>query len=541
VADETGGAVTQGAASGAGATGSRTRLALMLPGAVSLGAYEGGALAAILTAAQHAGGELVIDAIGSASAGSITALVAIKAIFDGSDPVQLMRKVWVELPSIENLKTHDPIAPLTMHQLEVAADEILAGPVGDPLRQGVGRQSESVRLSMAVTVLGGLAYRLASLEDHPADGVPLDAQTFTDFVTATIEATSFQSSLREALAGALASGANPLGFAPRLMDRSDAADGYTRNGILNPGVIGHMWCSDGGDIDNEPFGKVLDLIGAVPLAPNERRAIAVLQMQPATVESTGKWFDPAGAHVPTWTSTLLRVTQVRQVQSYYDDLRRLEKANSRLRWVAEVAERLSDGVEALVARLPAAEQSAARADFDASIAAAHDSISADVAAIRDQLARSPAATSGTPAQASDNEIGTLLMRAAGLEGKQRVRVEVIAPDPADGPAASQLAGEFLFHFGGFLDQRFRESDFALGYKNATQWLERFLAVDHAGILSQVSAALAAGARQIGDVPDMGSAGLGTLSLHEDAEAAELIAHIIHVFEYGFRHDVHTQR
>src|SRR2546428_3637710 len=87
----------------------RTRLAMMLPGAVSLGAYEGGALAAILQAVQAARGDLVIDVIGSASAGSITALVASRALLCGADPTMLMRKTWVDLPALSTLKTHSPV------------------------------------------------------------------------------------------------------------------------------------------------------------------------------------------------------------------------------------------------------------------------------------------------------------------------------------------------------------------------------------------------------------------------------------------------
>ena len=84
----------------------RTRIGMMLPGAVSLGAYEGGALAAILAAVQAAGGELAVDAIASASAGSITAVVASRALLRGADPFKLMVATWVDLPSLDHLETH---------------------------------------------------------------------------------------------------------------------------------------------------------------------------------------------------------------------------------------------------------------------------------------------------------------------------------------------------------------------------------------------------------------------------------------------------
>ena len=54
----------------------KLRLSLTIPGAVSLGAYEGGALAALILAARTLGEEnVLIDTIASASAGSIHALL----------------------------------------------------------------------------------------------------------------------------------------------------------------------------------------------------------------------------------------------------------------------------------------------------------------------------------------------------------------------------------------------------------------------------------------------------------------------------------
>src|SRR3954454_14420525 len=99
----------------------RTRIGMMLPGAVSLGAYEGGALAVILAAVQAANGELVVDAIASASAGSITAVVASRALLTGADPFKLMAATWVELPALEELASHDPISPLSMGHLQEVA------------------------------------------------------------------------------------------------------------------------------------------------------------------------------------------------------------------------------------------------------------------------------------------------------------------------------------------------------------------------------------------------------------------------------------
>ena len=74
-----------------GATLPRLRLSLTIPGTVALGAYEGGALAALVVAAKELGEDvLVIDSIATASAGSMTGLLAARSLLDGSDPVGLL-------------------------------------------------------------------------------------------------------------------------------------------------------------------------------------------------------------------------------------------------------------------------------------------------------------------------------------------------------------------------------------------------------------------------------------------------------------------
>ena len=85
----------------------RLRISLTLPGAVSLGAYEGGALAALLLACQKLGEQVVvIYSMASASAGSITGLLSARALLRAADPIKLLTRAWVEGVSLEARKTH---------------------------------------------------------------------------------------------------------------------------------------------------------------------------------------------------------------------------------------------------------------------------------------------------------------------------------------------------------------------------------------------------------------------------------------------------
>ena len=133
----------------AGVSMSKLRVSMTLPGAISLGAYEGGALAALLVAAKALGEDLVVvDSIAAASAGSITALLVARSLLRNVDPVTLLTKAWVELDSFNAMKTHSLDSPLSSDSLsKIAAATV--GPDGVPDGPAVGRQQQPIHLSFA--------------------------------------------------------------------------------------------------------------------------------------------------------------------------------------------------------------------------------------------------------------------------------------------------------------------------------------------------------------------------------------------------------
>ena len=154
----------------------RLRISLTLPGAVSLGAYEGGALAALLLACQELGEQaVVIDSIASASAGSITGLLSARALLRGADPIQMLTRAWVELDSLKAMKTHSAAAPLSGAALDAIATAVL-GPGGVPDGAPDRWQREPIRLSMALANLAGLSYALPVIDR----ATPMQASTFLD-------------------------------------------------------------------------------------------------------------------------------------------------------------------------------------------------------------------------------------------------------------------------------------------------------------------------------------------------------------------------
>jgi hypothetical protein len=341
-----------------------------LPGAVSLGAYEGGALAALLVAVQHLDGAVVIDSIASASAGSVTALLADRALARGADPIELMTKAWVDLDALSDMVTHDTAAPLSSQSLTVMAEKVLgANGVSDGPQDR--RQVEPVRLSMVLASLSGLSYRLASLERD----TPLDASTYVDWYRAEITGDTSPAGYLTHAEAAIASGSNAIGFPPKLLDRSADEATYLAAGILNFPRSGEYWYTDRGTIDNEPLGRTIDL--APPIEDDEQRLFVLLHADPAAASRSGIWQDTS--EEPSWLRTAMRAVSISRSQSIYDDLKRLEKTNSRLRWknfvMAALEQGLADGLNQ--AGLSDAQQSSVREALASTLQAATTGIEND--------------------------------------------------------------------------------------------------------------------------------------------------------------------
>jgi hypothetical protein len=503
----------------------KLRVALTLPGAVSLGAYEGGALAALLVAVQALGEDVVVvDSIASASAGSISALLAARALLRGADPIALLTRTWVELASIKAVKTHSTKAPLSASALSALAAEVL-GPAGIADGPAAGRQREPVRISMALTSLAGLSYDLPVL----ARDTTVTASTFVDWFDVIVTGDHGPADYVAFAEGAIASAAIALGFPPKLLDRSASRDAYLDAGLIGFPADGRFWYTDGGTVDNEPIGRTIGLARQVG-ADDERLFLLIHPDSGApSPAATSPW--SGDAPEPPWVRTATHVLNISRSQSIYEDLKELEKTNSRLEWSRSVVAAVETGVDHGVAALGLTDAQAGQ--LRACLEAAASEALQDV---RDQQARVDAIAGRRPltreAPAGDYRavLAALVQASTGLEGKDPVTVEVVSPgiDPAvKEPPSAQLAGAFLFHFGGFFDIRFRQSDFAVGYRNMRFWLENGLpsyvpGVDLGACLDAVDARYDA----LGwDSVRFGGAGLGSLSLGEKVELAELAAHV----------------
>ena len=234
------------------------RVSLTLSGGASLGAFQAGAVAALLAGFRHArceeDSDIRIDAIGGASAGSLVGLLAAYSLLEGADGPHLLSRAWVEEIDLTVLQEGDADGPLSLEGVRERFPDLLDGSDADPEMA----QEGPLTLLVQLTGLRGLTYEIAGLRDDR----PARASTFADWKRFELERCGGPEQIIEPDGGspldfALASASHPGVFPPRLMDRSSDRDAYEAQGIVDLPDDGQLWYTDGGLVQSEPVGRVI--------------------------------------------------------------------------------------------------------------------------------------------------------------------------------------------------------------------------------------------------------------------------------------------
>ncbi|CAN5834403.1 hypothetical protein BH23ACT10_BH23ACT10_27120 [soil metagenome] len=480
------------------------RISVSLSGGASLGAYHAGVLAALVTAVQalqHDNRDVQLDAIGGASAGALASMFAAHGLVNGLDTAELLYQAWVERVTLDVLRERGPDSPLGFRELRRRLpDELRVDqwPAAD-----AGPQPTPVGLHVSLTGLRGLRYELET-----TDGRTIPAITYADWGEFVLQPGGGVKQLLEpenasVLDFALASAANPAGFAPELLDRSHDKEAFAARNIEQLPGDGRLWYTDGSSISSEPIGRVLTLLDRLDDEARTARRLH-LSVDPLSEVPADHAAWTAGAERPTWLAAVSRTLEIMPEQILQDDLRRVQHVNRRF-------ERLDRIVEVLAPHL----------GDDA------------VAALRTLL------DDDTPTDGrSDNDaaatLRTVVGKVAGLHGKSPVHLDLISPllltDRYDRAVPQLLAGEIMGDFGGFVHQRLRRSDFALGYACVLAWMPDGLA--NVGLADEIidSAVSAAHTAQRDEWSQIeaGRMGMSDLPVRSRIGLVQLAAHIARV-------------
>lgn len=402
------------------------RVSLSLSGGASLGAFQAGAVAALLVGfnrAREEGSDVRVDAIGGASAGSLVGLLAAYSLLEGADGPRLLSRAWVEEVDLPMLQEGEAEGPLSLDGVRDRFPGLLEHAERDPERA----QEGPLTLFVQLTGLRGLTYEIPGVRSER----PAQASTFADWARFELERHGGAAQIVEPdgaspLDFVIASASHPGAFPPRLLDRSAERETYENRGIVDFPEGGKLWYSDGGLVQSEPLGRVI--AAANDREGDERDGATHLNLcidaRSEAPEGADRWADPDADS--GWIEGLARALEVFPAQALYEDMRRVARDNDRIRRVDEIVERFG-------------------ADLD---------------------------------DESTEELRRSVEGVAGVAGKRPVEIDLISPlvmaSESGESVAELLAGEHMGDFSGFLDEELRRSDFTLGYECSLIWAREAL-------------------------------------------------------------------
>jgi predicted acylesterase/phospholipase RssA len=267
------------------------RVALTVAGGEPLGAFEGGAVAALVAGLQPlCAGEhprVRVDVITGASSGAITGLLAAHCLTTGADPAATLHEAWVERASLDGLQGREWRAPLSLDRLRRAAIELLTTP---------GNRNRRQRAPVHVEVA------LASLRGDP---VGPGALTARHLAWSGFDVTAEMAPRQRitAIECALASAANPVAFAPPLVAPAGEDESPS-------------FYADGGWAAGGPISRARQLAADTDAAG--RLVVLVHALAPLPAGLGPAWSDPQVP--PTWAATVRRGLQVRRRELVAADL-----------------------------------------------------------------------------------------------------------------------------------------------------------------------------------------------------------------------------
>jgi hypothetical protein len=503
----------------------KLKVALVMGGGVSLGAFNGGAMAEItrqlhgnLNPELYDGAE--IDVLSGASAGGLTLALLLRVLANpeslaGEEVAEKVESTqwdaWVDmidLPSLIPDPGMERASLLDMGAVDDLASTFLSWPQGQDPRP----ELLADRVCLAITLLNfnGIPIstsNIKALKDPLSTTLYMDYRYFwLEFEDEGSEQKPDSRWLRygqdqlsdpetwyEIAATAVAGGAFPLAFEPVAIER-----GREEYGELWPEEFGNRDAfrfsfGDGGTFDNEPLREAarmaafLDegedpssfdrvLIYVDPILSGTSHDFSLSFNLPLEIEerfglnggSEVERAEPGGRLL----GVAARLATVVRGQATFKDFLAADKVNNRLHW----RERLRTQLEEVISEISeeAAESLAvkARQRLGGVLEEKKEISVAPRPGLNVGAELQRVGTGGGPeGESARDDLSRALLaltdQVSGLRGKQEVQLIAIGPteyEPPGGgdPVPVELAGNFGNNFGGFLLHRFREYDFQAG-------------------------------------------------------------------------------
>jgi len=463
-----------------------TKIALVLSGGVSLGSYTGGAVTELLLAlARNEAGPVRVHVITGTSAGALNAALAARALAVNPAIVPWIERAWLDAADAAYLLNPNrkdrrgALDPTVLEDVsralvtaDAASDDAVSPAFGSPLRVGI-------TLSNLHGIRYDLRYGFLNVPDRK-----FGTRTYSDWIDVEIPggrpADPAWERLREA---ALASAAFPFAFPPRALARRRSEYPGARLPGSGADEI-EMWYVDGGLFDAAPLGLAKDLVERGADHRDEDWRYILVEPSLRTTGGDGGAVSRVPDSLAAFAGDLTRA--VLGQGAALDWIRanrvnaRLEILHALLARLPEMDDRITDPDDVLLGRYigdlaeRVAEMKVAVDPTGASARGADpvvDYLDGNLARIEAdpryrEVLESADSRSGRARLA---KLIFVLEAASGLRDKDIMRLYLLAPE-----SDTELAGDYLGGFGGFLSREWRAHDFRSGRADARRLLEQGL-------------------------------------------------------------------
>ncbi len=454
------------------------KIALILAGGGSLGAFESGVVTELLRQLEQRNAEgphhFEIDIITGASAGGVVGALTARYLQDGPAPNEQpernpLYRSWVRDIDVRHLLTDPPKNAAFSKKIieQILQAGLLRGP--EAVLPGNGGPfsctPELLRLGMTLSNLQGMTYELPFLPIGRGKGRNFVTTVFKDVAHFLVRRDAPEDTDWHRVGNAAMACANlPIAFQPQTLARNvddyPGAREVDNLELLQQGLA----FIDGGLFDNKPLGEAIRLAREADGGPDDRRLF--LLVDPKLDSSR---HDPELNSESSLPDQLRRIASVIRDQSLAREWLRVCRRNQELDW--------RDGLSEQLAHLIAGSS----AETDLQLLEGLGQLAGDIVEHKRQLfglTRYPEDYLENSLKLQDRQVKLqtaahiagesadkrrifhlctfVLNNAAGLQNKADLRLGLVGADP------DELAGEEFFGLLGFFDKKLRQHDFAVG-------------------------------------------------------------------------------
>ena len=506
------------------------KLAIAISGAVSFGSYQAGVIYAVVEAiAQHndhpdtaANQRIEIDVVTGASAGALTACILVQKLMFEAEALRqpyanALYSPWVEDLDLSRLLNLPPNLPPNLRPVASSRSPLSADPLADigyryllqryasghpTPRQRHPASADSIRLGIAMSNLNGVDYT-AELTDFPELSNPASRRRqFTysrhqDSLTYAVrdgeadDAAQVWQTLEQA---ARSSSGFPFAFRPLQIDRQ----GQDYAGAVSPEPYSFAY-TEGGLFENAPLGLAKHLVDQIDadhqdhhnrfylyVSPGAKRSAANLNIRADSATLLNTAAALAGAIFPqsrlqNWLDTSQINQNIRQFEQQAKELSDMLLKSPQLN--ADFSRTADSLLKVLYREGTPVEQRHWQSrdrdrlrqqfteEYDRLVYGSTQTGSTQTGSTQTSLPQPEAPPSDSPIN-GDAVAGSWLKLVQALEKAQNLGSKDVMTVYAITADDLELAGEQLSALGGFLDQSFRESDYSLGRRKATEFLQQ---------------------------------------------------------------------